>query len=70
MKAYLIQRLVISLLEMFDGEEIREYLDDLIDRVENKYQNDPGAKAIAVTALCSTIRTILQIPDDIGGDRD
>lgn len=70
MKNFLIQRLVMTLLEMFDADELREYLDDVIDKVENRYQNETGTKAFAVMALASTVRTVLQIPDDIGGDED
>lgn len=70
MKQFLIQRLVMALLEMFDADELREYLDDMIDRVENKYQNESSGKAYAVMALSNTVRTVLSIPDDIGGDKD
>lgn len=70
MKQFLIQRLVMALLEMFDADELREYLDDVIDKIENRYHDEPSGKAFAVMALCSTVRTVLQIPDDIGGDKD
>lgn len=71
MKELLIQRVVSMLFDLFGPDELKEYIDDLIDKVENQYQDGSGgAKGFAVMTLCNTLRAVLSIPDDIGGDAD
>lgn len=51
------------------AEPIREAIDDGLDKVEDAVAKmKDGLKKTAITGLINTVRAILGVPDDIGGD--
>lgn len=55
----------ITLLTLLDNQFVKEIIDDILDKIEDKYADSPG-----VMLAVSGIRRFGDIPDDIGGDED
>lgn len=67
----LLTGLIQTAFNFFDAQEIREEIDDFLDKLENKAAAKPdGPKKVAFTSALVLARTITGIPDDIGGDED
>ena len=63
--------LVDLIIKNYGGDVMREALDDLIDKLENKIASTPTKVDDAVILpLLTMLRETLNIPDDIGGDDD
>ncbi len=70
-KEVMLQQGIALLIEFmfsrFDAQFIRELIDDLLDKLEVKAA---GTGTPIDDAILASIRGVLQIPDDIGGDED
>ena len=53
------------LLAQVDPQFVKEVIDDLLDKVEDRY----AANALAMQAV-QMVRLSFSIPDDVGGDED
>ncbi len=65
MKTRLIAYAVTLLLRSVSPGDVKELVDDLLDRVEDKYTDNP-----AIIGIVNLVRQAADIPDDIGGDED
>lgn len=68
--AGLLTTLLTALFSFFGAQKVREWLDDLLDKVEDEAATAGGIKQTFLTQLTAQIRAVFQIPDDIGGDED
>ena len=70
-KEVMLQQGIALLIEFmfsrFDAQFIRELIDDMLDKLEEKAA---GTGTPIDDAILVAIRGVLQIPDDIGGDED
>lgn len=75
----MLQGLVLSLFAaitgFFPASEIREDIDDFLDKIENKLdakltENPNDVKAKVLKSTIEYGRDIVGIPDDTGGDED
>lgn len=67
----LLTALIQTAFNFFDAQEIREIVDDFLDKLENKAAEKPeGIKKTAFTNALVLARSVTGIPDDIGGDED
>ena len=65
MKLRLLVTALRFVLSQIDPETVKELIDDLIDRVEDKYADQP-----AVIQGVGMVRNVFSIPDDINGDEN
>jgi|15BtaG_2_1085339.scaffolds.fasta_scaffold00796_8 flagellar motor component MotA len=65
MKLRLLITALRFVLSQIDPQMVKELIDDLIDKVEDRY----AGQAVVMQA-CGMVRNVFSIPDDIGGDED
>jgi hypothetical protein len=65
MKTKIISMLLQFLLSNLDAQFMRELIDDVLDKVEDREQDN-----VFMMKLISVAREVMGIPDDIGGDED
>jgi len=65
MKTRAIAYLLTLLLRSVSPGMVKELVDDLLDKIEDKYEANTG-----VMGLVNLVRLSFDIPDDIGGDED
>jgi len=65
MKLRLLTTALRFVLSQIDPQTVKELIDDLIDKVEDKYADQP-----VVMQGAAMVRNVFSIPDDIGGDED
>lgn len=71
MFSQLLSALVAAAFNFFDAQDIREIVDDFLDKLENAAAAKPdGPKKLAFTQALALARGITGIPDNIGGDED
>jgi len=60
-----------EILKKLPPDKAREVVDDMLDKVEKKIEESPSKIDDAlVQPLLGFVRSVLSIPDDIGGDED
>lgn len=62
--SYLLPLLVDSLLTQFDEKTVKDYLDSLIDSLENRIQQSPSEIDDALLPIVHTVRVLFDVPDN------
>jgi len=65
MRTRFIAYAVTMILRSINPEDVKALVDDLLDRVEDRYATNP-----TVMGFINLARQSFNIPDDIGGDED
>lgn len=60
-----IEKLLQFAIDQLDVQTVKEFADDLIDKVEDRLDGNQAAMA-----SIAYLRKVVSIPDDIGGDED
>lgn len=67
----LLTSIIMTAFNFFNADDIREEIDDFLDKLENKAAAKPdGPKKTAFIGALALARGVTGIPDDIGGDED
>jgi len=70
-KISIIKLVVEAVASIFSSNDLKELLDDLLDKAEQKVidSSTPYDDAILLPVFAK-LRAVASIPDDIGGDED
>ena len=65
MKLRLVLSALSFVLSQIDAQTVKELIDDMLDKVEDKYADNP-----VLMQGVGVVRSVFSIPDNIGGDLD